>query len=59
MLTASDLRALKSTASLSWNGRALPWTECPQDAEGSCGGALFVMARRQVSPFARQILRLR
>jgi len=45
MLTASDLRALKSTASLSWNGRALPWTECPQDAEGSCAGALFVMAR--------------
>lgn len=45
MLTASDMRALKSNASMTWNGRALPWGDCPQDADGSCGGALFVVAR--------------
>jgi inner membrane protein len=45
MLMASDLRAMKSNASLTWNGRALRWGDCPQDADGSCGSALFVVAR--------------
>lgn len=45
VLTASDLRALKSTASLSWSGRALPWSDCPQAADGDCGAKPFVVAR--------------
>jgi len=45
MLTASDLRALRSSARLDWNGRSLPWSDCPQISDGTCGGALFVMAR--------------
>ncbi|HKX10634.1 MAG TPA: cell envelope integrity protein CreD [Stellaceae bacterium] len=45
VLTASDLRALKSTASLSWSGRALPWSDCPQMADGTCGDEPFVVAR--------------
>jgi len=44
-LMASDLRALKSNASMTWSGRPLSWGDCPQDADGSCGGALFVLAR--------------
>lgn len=45
MLTATDLRALKSNASMTWSNRPLPWGDCPQDADGSCSGALFVVAR--------------
>jgi inner membrane protein len=45
VLTASDLRALKSTASLAWNGRPLPWSDCPLLADGTCGAEPFVVAR--------------
>jgi inner membrane protein len=45
MLTASDLRGLKSSARLAWNGRALPWSDCPQTADGTCGGEPFVVVR--------------
>ena len=45
MLTASDLRSLKSSARLDWNGRSLPWNDCPQLSDGTCGRALFVVAR--------------
>jgi len=45
LLTASDLRALRSSATLLWNGRSLPWGDCPPAADGTCGGPLFVAAR--------------
>ncbi|HLJ19086.1 MAG TPA: cell envelope integrity protein CreD [Stellaceae bacterium] len=49
MLTASDLRSLKSSARLNWNGRSLPWTDCPPAADGTCGGPLFVVARPRLA----------
>jgi inner membrane protein len=44
MLTASDIRALKSSASLSWKGQSLPWSDCLRDADGTCSSTLSVTA---------------
>jgi inner membrane protein len=45
VLRATDLRALASSAQLTWNGRALPWADCAENAATGCDNDRFVVAR--------------
>jgi inner membrane protein len=45
VLTAADLRALKSSVTLNWNGQTIPWDDCGQTSDAGCGKELYVVAR--------------
>ena len=49
LLRANDLRALASSAQLSWNGGALPWSDCAENGSTGCDGDRFVVARLALS----------
>jgi inner membrane protein len=44
-LRANDMRALASSSQLSWDGRALPWSDCAENAGANCDNDRFVVAR--------------
>jgi len=45
ILTAADLRALKSSVMLNWNGQQIPWDDCGKGSDAGCGKELYVVAR--------------
>lgn len=49
IMSATDLRAMKSDARLAWNGQQIAWGDCAQGGDAGCGGRLFVAAYPHLS----------